>query len=407
MEQIHILLVDDEIDILKTMTTILEMEQYKVSTAINGKEALQFINSQKTNCFPVDILVTDIAMPELDGVGLVTELRRQNNDIPIIAVTGYGSKKSIVDLIHKGVAAYIDKPFKMNELTRRINIVADTIIQKRREKKEKQTVLTERETRIQTLQQQLAQSQEFEILGKLSSGIAHDFNNMLTAISGYAELIQDKEVSDEDPKELLEKYQYYGGQITKAAKTSQNTIKQLQAFARGDEEQFSTINIHDVIMESVKIANGAVGRNVSVETELLAENPFIAGDRSLLHNAFVNLFINARDAMPQGGTITVSSREDVFGPSQNSVFEITVKDTGIGMDEETQQKVFEPFFTTKGKKGNGLGLASVLSTIDKHGGKIECDSTPGQGTEFLLSLPQTAHQSIVNKKDVPEKRRTA
>jgi signal transduction histidine kinase len=383
MENIHILLVDDEEEVLETMATILEMDNYTISTALSGRQALNVIEKNLNTDNPVDILVTDIAMPGLSGIELIDEVQNSGLELPILAVTGFGTKSKLVELIQKGIVGYIEKPFIMEELLRRVKIVAEKVQKKKNKQKATEETLLDTRNRVKTLEEQLLQTQEFEILGKLASGIMHDFNNMLTAISGYADLIIEEPVDNDNPASTVDQIQYFGAQIIKATITAQNTIRQMQAFAKHDEQEFCHLNIHEVIREAIKIINGTIGKDVTVLTEFNAADPYIHGERTLLHNTLINLFINARDAMPGGGRLTIRTNES---PERKNLV-VTIKDTGVGMDDSIKKRVFEPFFTTKGKKGNGLGLAGVLSAVDRHNGKIECDSIPDKGTEFRLLFP--------------------
>ncbi len=387
----HILIVDDEKDILDTMVTILEMKKYSISTASDGQEALEVIEQNLKTEKPVDILVTDIAMPKLSGTELIEEIHRRGLEIPILAITAYGTKNRVVELIQKHVEGYIDKPFTMDALLEKINDIAEKVLKVKQAQKTTETTLQTTQDRVKTLEEQLVSSQEFEILGKLSTGIMHDFNNMLTVISGYADLIGEQSPLSDNPSATIEKIQYFGEQILKSTITAQNTIRQMQTFVRHNEQAFCQLNMHDVITEAIKMVNGSIGKNVNILAELKAPNPCIQGERTLLHNALINLFINARDAMERAGQITIQTEQS----NDNDNLIISIKDTGKGMDASVKKRVFEPFFTTKGKKGNGLGLSGVLNAVNRHRGVVECDSTLNCGTEFRLMFPTISENNLV------------
>jgi len=184
--------------------------------------------------------------------------------------------------------------------------------------------------------------------------------------------------------------------ILKASTKAHNSIKILQAFAKQDNQKLKILDIHSLIEDVIRIAGGSLKNHITLAPKPYASNPFILGEATLLSNAFLNLILNAQDAMPNGGTIFITTeilrQNNPLLPtkgSPHSLLRIRIRDTGIGMSEEIQKNIFEPFYTTKGKLGNGLGLTSVLSTVTKHKGHIRCESNPGKGTEFVIEFPSS------------------
>ncbi|MBD3321895.1 MAG: response regulator [Chitinivibrionales bacterium] len=242
------------------------------------------------------------------------------------------------------------------------------------------------------LQEQLMQSRKLESIGQLAGGIAHDFNNMLGAISGSATLIRRK-IANGDPK--LEKH---ADTIIEASRRAADLTAKLLAFARKGNYEMVLINVHETIGEVIKLLEHTVDRKIRIIQHLEANPATVMGDRTQLQNALLNLAINARDAMPDGGELTFSTtivnlKEEYIAATHHDVkpgmyLETCVRDSGIGMTAETQAKIFEPFFTTKEPgRGTGLGLASVYGTVRSHNGFIEVESESGKGTVFYIYLP--------------------
>jgi CheY-like chemotaxis protein len=238
-------------------------------------------------------------------------------------------------------------------------------------------------------------------IGHLAGGIAHDFNNQLTGIIGFADILR-HELKGKDGLER------YAENILIAARHSSEITNQLLLFARKGKYATEKTDIHHVLSEVVSILSHSLDKGIRIEQILNAHNSFVEGDPSLLHNAFLNLAINSRDAMPGGGTITfktenveLSSRfcdqngEEV---APGKYIEICVADTGAGMSEEVKNRLFEPFFTTKGAgKGTGMGLAAVSGTVNEHNGAIKVISRSGEGTTFKIFLPLASKQAEQQK----------
>ena len=238
---------------------------------------------------------------------------------------------------------------------------------------------------------QLHQAQKMDSVGQLAGGIAHDFNNMLVAIIGAAELLEDAVENDDDAKGLLQI-------IEDATMRASGLTQKLLAFSRKGKLTSTPMDVHRVIREAISLLECSIDKRIRIETQLQAVKSMSVGDPSQLQNAFLNLGINARDAMPNGGTLTIATAnielDDVFcqtSPfdlSTGSHLEITLCDTGHGMPPETLERIFEPFFTTKEVgKGTGLGLAAVYGAIKSHQGAIHVYSEQGEGTIFRIYLP--------------------
>jgi len=245
------------------------------------------------------------------------------------------------------------------------------------------------------LEEMFQQSQKFESLGRLAGSIAHDFNNSLNVILGYASLLHDNLPENNRLKRYCE-------QVISAAEEAVKLTRQLLIFSRKQPIERKLINLNDVIRDSCDWLSRVVGERISIKTCFGPDVGLVQADASLLHQMLLNLATNARDAMPEGGTLAIeTSCEDVSEEYQlnhpdascGRYAVLTVRDTGIGMDSETLQHLFEPFFTTKEKgKGTGLGLASIYATVKQHGGRIFVHSEPHNGTTFKIYFPQATQE---------------
>ena len=234
------------------------------------------------------------------------------------------------------------------------------------------------------LEEQLGQAQRLEALGLLAGGIAHDFNNLLTAISGYSGLALDHGGRD---NELMRRDL---GEVRTATMRAAALTRQLLAFGRRQVLERKVVDLNDVVIEAQSLLGRVIGEKVTVATTLDPDLVRVYADVGQLGQVLVNLALNARDAMPQGGTLSiVTTNED-----GDAV--ITVADTGHGMDEQTRARIFEPFFSTKPVgEGTGLGLAMVHGIVQQTGGEISVKSAPGSGTAFRISFPGTLDVPVV------------
>ena len=244
------------------------------------------------------------------------------------------------------------------------------------------------------LERELQHTQKMEAVSRLAGGIAHDFNNLLGGIVGYADLLCMK-LSTSLPAEAAT-----AQKIVDIARKISRLTSQLLAFSRKGKYQVQAIDLHACIYETAQILEKTISRKISIAKKLEASSAVVIGDRSQLQNAFLNLGINACDAMPDGGTLTFESstfdlddavaRLYPYKVNPGTFIKISVIDTGIGMDAETRECAFEPFFSTKTSgKGTGLGLASVYGTVKNHSGFINLWSEKGKGTAIIICLPVT------------------
>jgi len=254
------------------------------------------------------------------------------------------------------------------------------------------------------LEAQLRQAQKMEAIGQLAGGIAHDFNNILTAIMGNAELLK-----MDLPAEG--KQATFTDEIIRGAARAADLTRQLLAFARKGKRQVTPVDVHNIVHQTVKMLTHSIDKRIEIHLELHASASTVMGDPTQLQNAMLNLGVNARDAMGDGGVLTYATRDVTLSKTEcdkhpyeltpGSFLEIRITDTGVGMDQQTQKRVFEPFFTTKEVgKGTGLGLAGVYGCVRSHDGSVSVSSKPGQGATFTILLPLTDTSASATERTV-------
>jgi signal transduction histidine kinase/CheY-like chemotaxis protein len=225
------------------------------------------------------------------------------------------------------------------------------------------------------LAQQLARMGKMEAVGRMAGGIAHDFNNLLTVIGANLELWA--EASGKEP-EIQD--------ARRALRSARSLTDRLLAVGRKAQLTKQLVDPNELVARTVDLMRRVIGDRVRLELELEQELPAFSVDPTLIEQALINLVLNARDAMPGGGTVRLRTRALASDSGLQRV-EIQVADDGLGMDATVKEQIFEPFFTTKGEFGTGLGLPMVLGTIEQHGGSVEVESEPGKGARFKLVLP--------------------
>ena len=316
-----------------------------------------------------DIVLSDYYLPTFDAPGALTVLQESGVDLPFIVVSGSVGEDTAVAAMRAGTTDYIMKD-RLQRLPPAVaRALADAAVRRER----------------MQLQRQLAQAQKLEAIGRLAGGVAHDFNNVLTAILGSAELLLLDTPAGANAREEVEI-------IRDAAVRAQELIRQLLAFSARQVLQPAVIDLNDLIKNLGRMLRRLIGEDLVLATELEDDIGAVRVDPGQVEQVLVNLTVNARDAMPDGGRLTIRTANvdsiDGDGPRGPQVL-IEVADTGTGMDAATLARVFEPFFTTKERgKGTGLGLASVYGIVRQSGGHIAVRSTLGTGTTFRIHLPR-------------------
>ncbi len=255
-------------------------------------------------------------------------------------------------------------------------------------------------TEKKKIQEHLFQSQKMDSIGMLAGGIAHDFNNVLTAILGYTDLIRRDVGANEKVLGRL-------SVIENAARKAGRMVAQLLGFSRKSEIELVPFNINDVVNDTIKLLERVIDKRIVVRLQLAEHLPMVNGDMNKIEQVMMNFIVNARDAMPYGGIITVTSTAIDAHPGVAGVppyipagryVVLSVADTGVGIPEEIQRKIFEPFYTTKERgKGTGLGLAMVYGVVTEHKGFVTVQSKVNQGSTFTVYLPVSATATAVKK----------
>ncbi|MGM0646449.1 MAG: MEDS domain-containing protein, partial [Thermodesulfobacteriota bacterium] len=258
---------------------------------------------------------------------------------------------------------------------------------------------------LRQLERQLASAQRLEAIGRLAGGVAHDFNNLLSPILGYSELLLQGRISQDKVHECLE-YIYDSG------KRGRNLTRQLLAFGRRQHLALEVLDLNHVLSDLLKLLRKTLREDIRVETVFNAPASGFWGDVGQIEQVLMNLALNAQDAMPEGGTLTITTERLVVdaefaerhpGVEPGPALRLLVADTGEGLDEDTKRQIFDPFFTTKGKeKGTGLGLATVYGIVKQHGGSIWVESRPGQGTCFEITFPETRRPATKERPAAPQ-----
>ena len=332
---------------------------------------------------PFDIILLDLNLIECRGLETVRTIRAEAPHLPIIVLTGLDDDQAAIEAIEQGADDYISKNNMEPELLNRS-------IRYSIQRKQSEQALAHRDA-------QLLQAQKLEAIGAMAGGIAHEFNNLLQAISGFTKFA----IAGLSPQEK----RFQDLQVVlNAADRATALTRQLLSFSRRHVLQRTCIDPNQVVTDLTKLLRPLIGESITVDTRLAPSLESISVDAGLLQQALLNLCINARDAMPRGGRLTIAT-EKVFltnefiteRPHAHTSPHVmyTISDTGDGMPPEVKARIFEPFFTTKDPgKGTGLGLSMVYGMVEQHEGIIQVDSTPNVGTTFRISIPlRTTNES--------------
>jgi len=390
-----ILVVDDEIDICKILSKILELAGYEVRTSHSGVDALKLVQE-----FVPSLVFLDYMMPDLTGLEVLRGIKAFSEEIYVVMVTGRGSEEVAASVMKAGATDYVIKPFAKDQIlkvTRDALRIRDAEIANRRLKGELQELnrdledkVRERTIELVEAQARFVQQQNMASLGEMSGGMAHEIRNPLNSISLYAEIMQG-ELENADPKND------YIKRILEDVDRISAIVTNLQHFSRRLKGDKGPADVREIVESSVRLLSTQFEQNgISVRLET-AELPKTLASREELEEVFSHLIINAMQAMRGGGELSISMKlltapdrdpqsDEPAGHTQ--YIEVSVSDTGSGIPPENLEKIFIPFFTTKSDwKGTGLGLSVVHRIITDHQGSIDVESEPGKGSKFIIRLP--------------------
>jgi signal transduction histidine kinase len=369
---------DSENDVLLLLRVLrkagYEPVYERVCTALAMKAALQ---RQAW-----DIVISDYEMPNFGGFEALQLLKESGHDLPFILVSAVISEETAVAAMKAGAHDYIMK--------RNLARLAPAI---ERELREAQTRVARKdaEAALRQSEEQLRQVQKIEAVGRLAAGVAHDFNNILTAIMGHSELLL-RQLDADDPRRKNAE------QIEKVAHLAAGLTRQLLIFSRKQVIEPRVLNLNAVILDIKKMFRRLIGEDIEFCTLLDPAAGHIKADPGQIEQVIMNLAVNARDAMPNGGKLTVTTANTTLDKNHLKNFPdmgagdyvmLAIADTGTGMSEEVKAHLFEPFFTTKPSgKGTGLGLATCFGIVKQNTGHINVQSELGSGTTFKIYFPQ-------------------
>ncbi len=419
----RILIVDDE-EILRSLLSAQLSERYLCDTAANYNEAVSLLGRQAYS-----LVITDLIMPGLGGIELLREVVARFPDTAVIIVSGVDRSQRVLDALRQGAYDYLIKPFDCDALELSVERALERralVRDARRYKRDLElsnAELRESHARLERLQAQIVQSEKMASLGQLAAGIAHELNNPSGFIYGNMQMLGEcvqglerllafyegvrlapdeqaaaRALKDEvDYEHTLGDLHSIIGDCREGAERIRDVVQNLRTFSRLDEAEFKKVDIHDGIESTLRLlsryfSSGAV--TLRREYGLLPMVDCYAGQ---LNQVWMNLLANAAHAVKGGGTVSVETE------SAGDSVVVRVRDTGRGIAPENLSRIFDPFFTTKPVgEGTGLGLSVTYGIVERHGGRIEVESRPGEGAVFTVTIPVNARRGAVQESPAAE-----
>jgi two-component system, cell cycle sensor histidine kinase and response regulator CckA len=393
LEVIRILVVDDDPQARALIEMALADARFRpvLDVAANVRSGLDRIRQDQH-----DIYLIDQQLPDGTGIELITQARARGAHKPFILLTAHGSGALDEEASIAGASDYVEKHLVTAQLERSIRYVLRAW--------QAMQLLHDRD-------EQLRHAQKMEAIGRLAGGVAHDFNNLLTAIIGYTDLVAEHlDESSAMRRDVNE--------IRKAADRGAALTRQLLSFSRKQFLTPSVLDLNETVSDLLQMLPRAIGEHIRTTVRLAPDLARVRADVSRMEQVLVNLALNARDAMPDGGELTIETsnvtlteprlRAEGLGLKPGFYVMLSIVDTGMGMDPGTRERAFEPFFTTKPQgKGTGLGLATVYGIVDQSGGGISLESGPGLGTLVRIYLPATTATEVPRPEPVVQISRDA
>jgi len=368
---------DNPVDAELVMATLTESGLTCAAHRVDTRTT--FLEALKSGA--IDLILADYSLPGFDGMSALALARQYAPDIPFLFVSALIGEELAIDAMHHGATDYV--------LKQRLGRLVPSVQRALRERDERR----ERRRAEQALRQsekQFRQAQKMEAVGRLAGGIAHDFNNLLTVIMGYSHVLSTELGTDHPLHGKID-------ETLKAGERAAMLIRQLLTFSRKQPLEPKLLVMNGVVTNLEGMLRRLIGADIRLAISLDPSNSQVRADQAQLEQVVMNLVVNARDAMPNGGILTIESAlVDITTSPPYHVRPLTpgpyvrlsVSDTGCGMDRQTRSHLFEPFYTTKEEgKGSGLGLSTVFGIVTQCGGAIDVSSRPGHGTRFDVYFP--------------------
>jgi two-component system, cell cycle sensor histidine kinase and response regulator CckA len=337
---------------------------------------------------PWDIAISDLTAGGFGALPALRVIQHKGLDLPLIVVSGNIKDSEALTALKAGAADHM----RRGNLTR-LNAAVERELRAARLRRERTQ-----------LEEQFRQAQKMEAVGRLASGVAHDFNNLLTVITGYSDLLLSNPDLRESQRSALQ-------QIRRSAERGGALTHQLLAFSRRQPLEARALHLNSIVLQLEKMLRRLIGEDIELITIPAAAEDTVEADAGRLEQVIMNVALNARDAMPGGGKLTIETGtvhlDESFSARRLGVppgryVTVFISDTGVGMDEETLSHVFEPFFTTKGTgRGTGLGLATAYGIVHQSGGAIRISSEPGRGTIARIYLPLAQAKPQLPSQELP------
>jgi signal transduction histidine kinase len=373
-DPIRILLVDDDDEYARLVGAQLRASSVAMSMDRVGSLSAAILALADAR---FDAVLLDLCLPDSDGLSTIDSLQGTGNVPPLIVLTATDDDAVAGQAVQRGAQDYLVKSRTDAELLQRSIRYACERAEWRQD-----GIRREAEMR---------QTHKMEAIGRLAGGVAHDFNNVLTAIFGYADLLLDQIPADDSRHGDVQ-------EIRRAAERAAALTRQLLAFSRKQMIQPRVLSLNEVVESLQMLLARLVGEDITFELDTAGDLWSVQADPGQIEQILMNLAANARDAMPEGGRLTITTRNAHVeeadarrrpGLGPGAYVMLVVSDTGLGVPESVQLHIFEPFFTTKSQgKGTGLGLATVYGIVKQNNGGIYLESEEGKGTRFLVYLPR-------------------
>lgn len=371
----RVVLIDDEKDIREVVGITLEDAGYLVHTAANGQSGLELAREVNP-----EIIVTDIRMPVLDGIGLLEIVKKEMPETEVIIITAFADMELAIRALQLDASDFVTKPLNYQAL----HLALKRAIQRYTSRKQLKdyTALLERTMEDQA---RIQQQDKMISLGRLAASVVHEINNPLSGILNYVRLMKRAVDKGEVDAARIEKFSRYLEIVDREISRCSHITGNLLAYTRKSPPSFESLSIEDLLNRCMLLcAHKLELQKIELHTDIAHNLPKIRGDFNQLQQCLLNLIFNAVDAMPKGGHLTLRAGFDTA--ARNLLLD--VEDTGKGVSEADRQRIFDPFYTTKQEGyGVGLGLSTVKDIMHRHGGEVRLRHTGDQGTVFRLVLP--------------------